>query len=160
MWYFVVMFLKVSEFENLCGEGVSNLFLASCLLWTILKQEFLTNCLRIHYLLAMKQGRNPDFSIDSKCISKPDSADLFSQQKKSSENSPVKKYDRALKGVILFNEQAILNEYQKLNSVSVSGRFELSEKSTLHSLLRVSKRGRILQAFLALVFCSHIKSDV
>jgi len=26
----------------------------------------------------MKQGRNPDFSIDSKCISKPESADLFS----------------------------------------------------------------------------------
>lgn len=80
MWYFAGMFLKVCEFKNLWGG--SNLFLASCLLWTILKQEFLTNCLRIHYLLAMKQGRNPDFSIDSKCISKPESADLFFHQKK------------------------------------------------------------------------------
>lgn len=79
MWYFVGMFLKVCEFKKSLWGGGSNLFLASCLRWIILKQEFLTNCLRIHYLLAMKQGRSPDFSTDSKCISKPESADLFSQ---------------------------------------------------------------------------------
>lgn len=84
------VFLKVCEFKTLCRG--SNSFLASSLLWTILKQEFLTKSPRLHYLLATKQVKNPGFSVVSKCISEGWICRIiFPKEKKKQNYTPINK---------------------------------------------------------------------
>lgn len=141
MWSFPGMFLKDGEFKNLWRAQIY--FWRAACFGTILKQEFLTKSLRIHYLLAMKQTEILISLLPPGVFWNWNLQICFPNRKKKSEYTSLRKYDSVLTGGISFNQEAISEESWNLNQCDYFREICSLEESTLHSWLMGSEIGRI-----------------